>query len=38
MPGYTGVEIWQWNSHSVSETVVAVLACVAMAAFVTSRT
>lgn len=37
MPGYTGIEVWQWNSHSVSETVVAVLACVIVAVVVTRR-
>lgn len=37
MPGYAGLEVWQWNSHSLSETVVAVAACVAVAVIVTSR-
>lgn len=38
MPGYAGLEVWQWNSHSLLETIVAALACVAVAVIVTSRT
>jgi hypothetical protein len=26
MPGYAGIEVWQWNAHSISETVVAIVA------------
>lgn len=37
MPGYAGVEFWAWNSHSISETIVAVAACVAVAVVVTKR-
>lgn len=37
MPGYAGLEVWQWNSHSLSETVVAIAASTALAAVVTSR-
>jgi hypothetical protein len=37
MPGYAGLEVWQWNSHSISETIVAVLASLALAAIVTWR-
>ena len=38
MPGYAGLELWEWNSHSVSETILAVLASVVLAAVVTWRT
>ncbi|WP_242138389.1 MULTISPECIES: hypothetical protein [unclassified Sphingomonas] len=37
MPGYAGLEIWQWNSHSISETVVAIAASLALATIVTLR-
>lgn len=37
MPGYAGLEVWQWNSHSLSETVVAITASVVVAAIVTWR-
>jgi hypothetical protein len=37
MPGYAGLEVWQWNSHSISETVVAIVASVGLAAIVTWR-
>ncbi len=37
MPGYAGLEVWQWNSHSISETVVAILASVILAIVVTWR-
>ncbi|WCM25693.1 hypothetical protein NDN01_16810 [Sphingomonas sp. QA11] len=37
MPGYVGLEIWDWNTHSISETVVAVLASVALAIVVARR-
>lgn len=26
MPGYAGLEIWQWNAHSLSETATAIVA------------
>jgi len=26
MPGYAGLEVWQWNEHAISETVVAIVA------------
>jgi hypothetical protein len=38
MPGYAGLEVWQWNAHSISETVVAIAAAVLLAAVVTWRT
>ena len=34
MPGYAGLEVWEWNAHSISETIVAVLAAVVVAALV----
>lgn len=34
MPGYAGLEVWQWNSHSLTETAWAVLATVLVAAIV----
>lgn len=37
MPGYAGLEVWEWNSHSISETIFAVLASLVLAAFVTRR-
>lgn len=38
MPGYAGLELWQWNSHSLAETAVAIAASVARATAVPSRT
>ena len=38
MPGYAGLEVWQWNSHSLAETAVAIAASAALAAVVTFRT
>jgi hypothetical protein len=35
MPGYAGLEVWQWNSHSLTETAVAIAASMALAAAVT---
>ena len=37
MPGYAGLKVWEWNSHSISETVVAILASLLVAAVVTWR-
>jgi len=37
MPGYAGLEVWQWNSHSISETVVAIAASVGLAAIASRR-
>ena len=37
MPGYVGIEVWEWNSHSISETILAVLASAVLAAAVTWR-
>lgn len=37
MPGYAGLEVWQWNAHSLSETGVAIAASIALAAIVTAR-
>ncbi len=34
MPGYAGLEVWEWNAHSISETIVAILAAVVVAALV----
>ncbi|SFF78735.1 hypothetical protein SAMN05518801_101524 [Novosphingobium sp. CF614] len=34
MPDYAGLEVWQWNAHSISETVVAVAASLIVAALV----
>jgi len=38
MPGYAGLEVWQWNSHSISETVLAIVASILVAVVVTRRT
>jgi hypothetical protein len=38
MPGYAGLEVWEWNSHSISETVVAILVSLLVAVVVTRRT
>ncbi|HEX8445371.1 MAG TPA: hypothetical protein VF649_02045 [Sphingomonas sp.] len=35
MPGYAGLEIWQWNTHSLSETAAAIAASVIVAIAVT---
>lgn len=35
MPGYAGLQFWEWNSHSISETIVAVLASVTLGVVVT---
>ncbi|WP_010161857.1 hypothetical protein [Sphingomonas sp. PAMC 26617] len=37
MPGYAGLEVWQWNTHSLAETAVAIAASVVLAAAVTVR-
>ena len=37
MPGYAGLKVWEWNSHSLSETAVAILASLVVAAVVTMR-
>lgn len=37
MPGYAGLEVWQWNRHSISETFVAIAASLILAAIVTWR-
>jgi hypothetical protein len=34
MPGYAGLEFWQWNAHSISETVVAIAASLILATVV----
>ena len=36
MPGYAGLEVWQWNAHSISETLTAVAASL-IVAIVVSR-
>ena len=35
MPGYAGLEVWQWNAHSLSETIVAIAASLILAMVVT---
>ena len=35
MPGYAGLEIWDWNAHSLSETAMAIVASIAFAVVVT---
>jgi hypothetical protein len=37
MPGYAGLEVWQWNAHSISETVVAIAASLILAIIVSRR-
>jgi hypothetical protein len=37
MPGWAGLEVWQWNAHSISETVVAIAAAMIVAALVARR-
>jgi hypothetical protein len=37
MPGYAGLKVWEWNSHSISETVAAILVSLALAVIVTVR-
>jgi hypothetical protein len=37
MPGYAGLEVWQWNVHSISETITAIAASILLAAIVTRR-
>lgn len=34
MPGYAGLQVWEWNAHSISETVVAIAASVILAVVV----
>ncbi len=34
MPGYAGLEVWEWNAHSISETIVAIVAALIVAALV----
>ena len=31
MPGYVGLEVWEWNRHSLEETAAAILAVVIVA-------
>ncbi|WP_426265124.1 hypothetical protein [Sphingomonas sp. PWP1-2] len=31
MPGYAGLEVWDWNAHSLSETAVAIAGSVLVA-------
>jgi hypothetical protein len=38
MPFYAGWKVWEWNSHSVSETVVAIVVSLLVSAVVTRRT
>ena len=37
MPGYAGLMVWEWNRHSIEETVVAIAASVIVAAAVSRR-
>jgi hypothetical protein len=37
MPGYVGLEVWQWNRHSLEETAMAILAAVLVAAIGSRR-
>lgn len=37
MPGYVGMKFWEWNTHSIMETVVAIGASVVLAAICTWR-
>ena len=37
MPGYEGLKVWEWNTHSLSETAVAIAAAVTLALLITSR-
>jgi len=31
LPGYAGLEVWEWNAHSLSETAVAIAGSVLVA-------
>jgi hypothetical protein len=37
MPGYEGLKVWEWNSHSLSETAVAIVASITLAVVVTRK-
>ena len=37
MPSLAGLRVWEWNAHSIEETVVAVAASVAVAVMVSRR-
>jgi hypothetical protein len=37
MPGYVGLKIWEWNSHSISETALAILASLLVATMISWR-
>lgn len=37
MPAFAGLEVWEWNSHSISETIVAIAASVTLAVIVGKR-
>ena len=34
MPDFAGLEVWQWNAHSISETIVAISTVLIVAALV----
>ncbi len=36
MPGYEGLKVWEWNAHSISETIVAIVAAVILAVIVST--
>jgi hypothetical protein len=36
MPGYEGLKVWEWNAHSLSETIVAIIAAVIVALIVSA--
>lgn len=38
MPGYAGLEVWEWNYHSISETLVAMAVAFAIAIAISIRT
>jgi hypothetical protein len=37
MPGYVGLEVWEWNRHSLEETAMAIAAAVLVAAIGSRR-
>ena len=37
MPGYEGLKVWEWNRHSIEETVVAITGAVVVAAVASRR-
>lgn len=37
MAGYEGLKVWEWNRHSIEETVVAIVAAMVVAAVASRR-